>query len=360
MSLPTYQVKILDSAYALTKWIKDWKRLKYRQALNNVCSATLTLHPDSNAIASIDTNTFLQIIRNGSHVFGGPVLRPEWELPQTAPQGEVFTCYALDHAIYADWRIVIPPPATAYATYTDHAGDAMKDFVYNNLGLGAAAARRFADLTIEADGHQGTSTTYTGRYEKVLTKLQTIAAGASLDFRFVPTAAGCTFTVASAWGLDRTQGNGVNNEAVFALDRRNFLSARYVKDALAHVNYVYVGGQGEGAARTITERSTPGDITLYGRREAFADARDTAVAAELQARGDAALLEAEVVVSGTVQPIASTWKATAGTTWDLGDLMTIFVKRWGRSFAYDGKAVAIDVEVNEDGTETVTPVLEAA
>lgn len=359
MSLPNYQVKVMTSAYALQNWVSRWKSLRYRQALNQICSATLTLHPDNSAITNVDVDKYLQVVRNGTHVFGGPILRYDWLLPQETPRGESWTVYGVDHMIYANRRVVLPGAGNDYASYTDHAGDAMKDFVYNNLGAGAAAARQFADLSIEADGHEGTSTTYTGRYEKVLAVLQRIADGNDLDFRFVPTASGCTFTVASSWGLDRTQGNGVNAECVFALDRRNFSSMGYTRDASQHLNYVYVGGQNAGQNRTIVERTDAADVAAYGRREAFVDGRNTDAAAELQAIGDAALLASEVISQVTVQPVASTWKASSGLTWDLGDTVTCKVlNRWGRTWYVNAKVVAVDVEVDERGFERVTPTLE--
>ena len=359
MNLPQYQVKVLTDAYALHERVHRWQSLKYRQELNKVCSATLTLHPDNEAIDGIDIDKWLQIVRNGAHVFGGPIQRYEWSIPQSTPEGEAWTVYALDHMVYANWRIVLPGAGNDYAEYTDHAGDAMKDFVYNNMGSGAAAARRFADLTIEADGHEGTSTTYSGRYETVLAVCQRIANGNDLDFRFVPSATGCTFTVASSWGSDRSQGNGVNAECVFALDRRNFHAMKYIRDALTHRNYIYVGGQDAGQDRTIVERTDAADVSDYGRREAFVDGRNTAVEDELETIGDAALNALEVLSSPVVQPVASTWKAASGTTWDLGDTVTCKVlNRHGRSWDVDAKVVAIDVTVNEAGVETVTPTLE--
>jgi hypothetical protein len=359
VSLPQYQVRVVSNAYGLVNFVRHWKTLKYKLALNALGSATLTLHPDNDAIADIDLTRYLQIVRNGVHEFGGPIQRYDWTLPESTPASEAWNVYALDHGAYAQWRIVIPPPGDAYATYTDHAGDAMKDFVYNNLGAGAAVARQFADLAIEADGHQGTNTAYTARYETVLATLQRIAAGAGLDFRFVPSASGCTFQVAASWGLDRSQGNGVNAEAVFALDRRNFKSMKYQADALSHRNYVYVGGQDAGAARTIVERDDATAIAAYQRRETFVDGRNTNAATELQAIGDAALSAFGLTDSVSLQPFSDTWQAATGTTWDLGDTITCKVlNRFGRSWDVDARVTAINVSVAETGVETVTPTLE--
>lgn len=361
MAQPQYQVWIENSSYAKQCQLTEYKSLEYGQKLNDVASCTIELHPDDDKIQYATVMNYVKIVRGGVIVFGGPILRVGWEIPETAPQAERFTIYALDHACYADWRLTLPTGGTAYETEgPDDCADVLKDFVYNNMGAGAAAARRFSDLTIEADDHDGDSVTATVRYEILLNVLQKVAdMGGGVDWRFVAGAAGCTFTTAAAWGLDRTQGNGVNDECILTVDRGNFRSMTYIKDSLEHANYLYVGGQGDNAVREIVERTTAGDVSTYGRRERFIDARQLSLTASLEKRGDAALLDRQVIEAMDCKPISTTWKATTGTTWDLGDIVTVLARRW-RSFSYDGKIVGIKVKVTSSGLEVVTPEIESA
>ncbi len=362
--MPQYQLWIEDNTYAKLALLTQWSALTYQQKLNGMGSCQVTLRPDDAKITYIDAcataKRRVKIIRNGTIVFGGMICRANWNIDSTAPEGEVYTFHAVDHAAYAKWRLTDPGAGNEYQTYTDHRDDVLKDFVYNCMGAGAVAARQLADVTIAADAHGAASTTISARYENLLNVLTSEAYG-FVDWRFVPGASGCTFTTGVPLGTDRTQGNGVNAECVWTTDRRNVESMEWLFDALEMANYIYCGGQGEGVNRNVQERTTAGSVTAYWRREKFVEARQLSVTAAIQARGDAALAESAYITTMNAQPLATTWKAASGTTWDLGDKVTILSKQY-RTFSYNGKATGIDVTVTPSGDEVievVKPSLEA-
>ena len=137
-------------------------------------------------------------------------------------------------------------------------------------------------------------------------------------------------------------------------------AVNWKRDRTGHANFVYVGGQGEAALRTIVERSDATAITNVYRRERFIDARQLSVAGQPAARGDAALKELAAVETMDCQPISETWKATTGTTWDLGDKVTVDIyPTGGRHFTMTAVVMAVDVSVNMDGVEQAVPLLEA-
>ena len=356
-----YQVWIeADADYSKVAFIRHFASLEYKQALSGMGYATLDLLPEDSNIAVISVPTRLKIIRNGDIVFGGRILREGWAKPETAPGGETWRVHAVDHSHYAMRRRIVPAPGSAYDSKTDNADDSAKYYVYTHLGAGAAAARRFSDLTIQADASAAPSVGESGRYGTVYDKLMDLALKGGFDWRFVPGAAGCEFRTAyPQWGLDRTKGNGVNDECIFSVDRRTFRQMGYTFDAIDHVNFVYVAGQGEAENRAVVERSTAGDIATYGRCEGFSDARHLSLTASLEAYGDKVLADKQPAQSMSVQPQDATWRATSGTTWDLGDLVTAYAREWGRTFSMDAKVVAVTVSVTPDHLEKVLPVLEA-
>lgn len=356
-----YQVWIENNAYAKQALITRYQKFTYTQVLNGIGYCTLEMHPEDAKVAYLDAMNRIKIIRNGSIVFGGIILRLGWNIPSTAPAGERFTAHALDHGAYADWRLIVPAALSAYDTRTGPADDIAKEYVYYHAGAGAGAGRPFTDLAVQADAGDCASVREEGRYMKLLTMLERLQQKGGFDWRFVPGDSGCTFTTAyPQWGLDRTKGNGVNDECVFSLDRRNFLEMGYTFDVLDHWNYCYTGGQGEAEDRAIEARDNATYITAYKRRELFRDARRLSVTASLQAEGDEAIEEKKPIEIMEVQPKADTWKAASGTTWDLGDLVTVYANVWGRTFDMDGKVVAVQVTVTPDGLEEVIPTLEAA
>lgn len=356
-----YTIFVTNNAYAVqtvlqnTGSYSDWLRLSYRKALNDISSCSIRLVPNSPKLSSCVAMNRLLVYRSGVLQFGGIILRAGWQIGVDA-QEDSYQIDALGGETYLDWRIIVPGAGNTYDERTDHSDDLAKDYVYYHCGAGAAVARRFSDLTVEADQNECTSITEQPRYENVLTECQKLARLGGFDFRCVPSATGFEFqTEYPQWGLDRTFANGVNTDAVFSTDRRNFERITYVKDTLGHVNHFYVAGQGEGADQVIRERSTAGDETTYKRREAFENAASQADDASVDNAGDKRLKELEVIEGLTAVPLSTTWL----NPWDMGDLVTVVAKRYGISYQNDAKVVAVNVDVDQDGIEVVAPELEA-
>ncbi len=354
----SYAVWLLANDYTKTALLantgdtRTWTRLYYRQVLNGCGACTLELAPNSPKISDLALMKRLLIYRDGTLVYGGLILGIGWEIG--ADGEETYTVRALDHAIYADWRIVTPSSGQEYDTRTDSADDVAKAYVRAHMGSGAAAGRQFSDLSVEADAGAVASHTEQARYVILLNLLQKLAEKVAFRWRFVPSATGCEFqTSAPPWGLDRTRGNGVNAEVIWSLDRRNVLEMEYIADLLEHYNYLYVAGQGEGVDRTVVERSNATAISAYGRRERLVDARHLSLTASLEARGDQALQEYAVIEDMTALPERDSWKVS----WDLGDYVTISANRYGRTFSEDVEITAVNVEVSQEGVEHVRPEL---
>lgn len=357
--MPQYQIWIEADDYSKVAFVREFAKLEYTQRLNGLGYAALDMHPDDAKVAELQLGRRLKIIRDGAIVFGGRLLREGWSKPESSPAGETWQVYALDHADYARARICIPPAGSEYETYTDHADDVAKRYVLNNAGSGAASDRVFSDLSVEADAHAAALLTENARYDNLLDVLQKLAAKGGFDFRFVPLATGCEFRTAYPhWGLDRRKGNGVNDEFVLSLDRKTFSELKYVRDATAMVNAVYVGGQGEGTNRAVVLRTDTTSIATWKRREAFADARHLTLTSSLQAYGDAELVERAVEESMDGKPALDSWRSANAPTWDLGDLITLYVRAWGRELTADAKIVAVNVSITPDGLEQVRPELQ--
>ena len=358
--MPQYQLWILDDSYNKQALLTTFRRFKYRQVVNGQGWAEVELDAADPKIDEMLLMRRLVIVREGEIVFGGLLLREHWKVPETAPEGETWTAHFVDHAVYAAWRVTEPPAGSAYDSRSGPADDVAKAYVTAHAGSGAATARQFPDLSVAADLSQADSVSEAARYKNLLKLLQELADKGGFDWRFVPTWSGATFTTAYPyWGVDRRKGNGVNDEAVFAFDRHNFRSMDYTQDLIAHRNHVYVGGQGEGADRTIVEVENASWVSAYLRRETFADARHLSNTDSLNQYGTGVLQQHRPSITMTAKPLEGTWKASSGTTWDLGDLVTVYARLHGREMQMDGQVKAVTIEVSPDGLETATPELEA-
>lgn len=356
-----YTIHITDNAYATqtvlanTSTYADWTSLSYRQALNDVSSCTIEVLPTCSKLQHCTTMNRILVFRDGVLQFGGLILSHGWDIGLYT-NGDGYRMDALGGEIYLDWRLIVPPPGSAYDTQTGTADDMAKGYVtFHASSTADDADRRFSDLTVQGDSSDCSSWTETPRYDNLLTECQKLARLGEFDFRCAPSTTGFEFQTAyPQWGLDRTFGNGVNTDAVFSLDRRNYETMAYLKDSLAHYNYLYVGGQGEGADRTIRERSAAGAIATYLRREKFHNASQYSSSDSIDYIGDLRLAEIAVLEGMEVTPLSTTWK----NPWDLGDIVTVSANRHGTTYTDDAKIVAIDVAVSADGMETVRPKME--
>lgn len=362
--MPTYIVRVLNDAYAVQSVLAntinyaDFLSIDYRIALNGIDSCTIKLNPSSSKLTDCVAMNRILLYRDGVLQLGGIILKHGWGIGIDAKE-DYYQIDALGGGVYLDWRLIEPAALSAYDERTGAADDLAKEYVTVNASSTATtAARRFSDLTVAAAATACASWTEQPRYDNLLDEVQKLAKLGGFDWRCVPSATGYVFTTAYPdWGLDRTFGNGVNTDAVFSIDRRNYETITYDKDTLGHYNYVYTLGQGDpDQNQVVRERSTAGDITLYKRRETVTGASSYEDATAVDYIGDLRLKEMRVIEGMTVKPLASTWKAP----WDLGDIVTIIANRYGQTFTDDVKVTAINVDVGADGVELVKPEMEPA
>lgn len=182
-------------------------------------------------------------------------------------------------------RVVAYNAGSAEAGKTNQADDMMKDFVRENLGSSATdTARRWANLTVEADRTLGPSITKAGSRQIVLTLLQEIALaswerGTYLVFDTVYTGAGQfkfkTYT--GQRGEDHSSDSANPRLVTPELPRLEYLHGE-------EHNYIYCGGQGEEDARVIKTATNTAwtGASRWNRREHFEDARYVETEAAVQ------------------------------------------------------------------------------
>ncbi len=352
---PVYQLWLLDDGYAKLQLLEQWITLRYRVALNRREEATVTLPPGYSKIQYLDVMKRLRIVRDGSIVWGGIFQDEGWAITETAPSGDTVTWVASSTADYLAWRTTPRPAGQDYDSVTDHADDIAKDLVDRAMGPSAAAARQLADVSVAADLHACDSIPVQIVGGTLLDHLTALANGHGFWWRFTPGAAGSTFTTAyPLWGADRTKGNGANEEMVFSLDRRNVLQMSYYRSTVDHANYVYVAGPGEGQDQEMTEVSDATAIAGYKRREVWLQASSASSEAEREALG-----EAELARRAVYERMDMAAQPGILTPANLGDQVTIFARRYGRTFDFDGVITAITFEVGPDGVEWATPEIAA-
>ena len=147
-------------------------------------------------------------------------------------------------------------------------------------------------------------------------------------------------------GLDRTSGQTVNPQCIFAKEFDNILEQEYTDSIMDYRNVALVGGVGEDTDRKLV---TVGSGTGIDRFEAFNDQKglspmvdnvamtDAEYLALLSSKGNETLAEAKKVQTFE-NGVNLNSNLRYKTDFDLGDVVTCLSKKWG---------IAIDSRINE-------------
>lgn len=227
-----------------------------------------------------------------------------------------------DDMVWLRRREATPVPTVGAPPYSSQAHDVrtgvastvLREFVDVSAGPGAVAPRRVPGLVLAADPLVGATVTGRARWQVLLTLLQELAIAGGVGFRLVQVGAGLEFQVSAP--VDRT------GTAKLAVELGNLGSFSYSLRAPS-ATHVYVGGSGEGAARTIQERGSDA-LAEWGRMEVFVDRRDTNAAVELDQAAAEALIEQGPQTSLSITPI-DTPQLQFGRDYNLGDRILIRV-----------------------------------
>jgi hypothetical protein len=244
-----------------------------------------------------------------------------------------------------DRRIVTPT-----INFSGTIEDAMRKIVSDN----AITNRPLPHLVLgDAAGYTPTATGQV-TYKTVLAALEALGKAAPLGFRARLDVPGKQWVFEVYDGTDRSITQTARPYVLFSREFGNIDSPEYTHDSTGYANYAYVGGEGEGSARTIiTIDQTNGEK----RRELWVDAKDLQKGdlsdadyrAQLRQRGLEKLAEVARSESFSANAI-NTANFEYLMDWDLGDIVSF--ERWG--IRLDQRITEVE-EVDEGGVVTVTP-----
>ena len=196
-------------------------------------------------------------------------------------------------------------------------------------------------------------------YKNLLDYETKLSKYSNIGFRFRPNFTDKTITFELYKGLDRTFNQTDRNRVIFSEGYNNLQQAKYTENDQLLKTVCYVGGEGEGSARTY---AIAGDDTLIGlaRREVYVNASDIQsedlthdeYMAALVQRGNNELQHDSLVTS-----VECTTDANSNfkykTNYDLGDIVVIRKENWDLSI--DLRMTEI-TEIYEYGEMKVSPV----
>ncbi len=250
------------------------------QPVDNPGAFSLIISADAPAISDLLTpQAGIEIRRGADTVFSGEIRKQKRTRQVSANQYE-FTGYSDTDLL--NRRVVSPQPSTAaggpynsqeYDTRTDLCSTVMIEYVDMNLGPSSIATRRDPRVTLAPDPLVGTTVTGNGRWQKLSTLINELSLqGGNIGYRIRQNDQDLEF--------ETYEPEDLSDIVKFSLENGTLLEYEYEASA-GELNYVYVGGGGEGTARVIKEGQDGDAITRWGRTESFKDQRDTSVTADL-------------------------------------------------------------------------------
>lgn len=247
-------------------------------------------------------------------------------------------------------RPTIPPSGQDYDTYSTEVENILIGLIDRNCVNPENGNRKIPFLSCAESQSRGKKTSFQTAHKVLKDEISSLCTASNLGtaIHFDPTTKQIRFEVLS--GTDRTYDNSARPPYVFARKWDRLFERNYTESDTDYKNVAYVAGQGEGKDREIL--TIGDDVTGFGRREVFIDARDIGEDAEttLEDRGKLKLAEYALVKS---------FESTVKTDdyrdeWDLGDFVTIEDDKTG---IREDRQILEVKEVYETENYSIEPVM---
>jgi hypothetical protein len=253
-----------------------------------------------------------------------------------------------DDSVILMERLAYPLPSEADVTKQSAESDVrtgsaefvLKQYVDDNIGPTAPAARKIENLVIETDLGRGSIVTGTARFITLQELLYPLAQTGGVGYTIEQT------------------GNDLEFKVYIPQDRSNVVRMDLDNNQLVKTEYSYlapkatrviVGGQGEAQDRIFIEQTNDEATaaeTVWGRRvETFADARGSGTEQELFQTGDEILVDnGKTIVNTSVIP-SDALTMRYGYDWNLGDTITVVIN----DLEYSAVVTEVGISIESDG-----------
>jgi hypothetical protein len=366
---PLWDLWLLDRDDQVVAHLDDAVPWRYERRRNQATTATATLPVGSaNLALARAPGARLSVRVRYLDASGAWVAREDWggdllgedlhQTPDGRPADRVtLTAYHWQHWLRG--ARVIPAPAQEHVNLTmTHADDAMKHAVRVSLTAPSDPQRRsHPGLACAGDVGAAPASGYSARFEVLYDVVTSLAGQGGVSFDIVRVGA----VGANAWefrtyyplqGTDRSLGGA--DHLTFSVDVQNLAQARYRRDGSQIINALYVGGPGEGVARTVELFTAPLSLALYGWREGFLDARGADTQAKRQAAATGYLAEHAYPEQSFEATLPGAGGALYARDWDLGDRVQVHLRDLGLTLTQDITAVVV-AEEGQGAAPVVTP-----
>ncbi|WP_027930690.1 siphovirus ReqiPepy6 Gp37-like family protein [Amycolatopsis thermoflava] len=354
----TWTVRVRNSINEDVGELDQYSLLEMVLRLNDVSAWQLTVPADNPLIGElVKPGAGLRVFTSalpGTAVFTGPWT--SMEVRKTAEE-RTYTFTGVDDTVWLKRRQASPSPTEGFPPYTVSAKDTVSNqpcstvlgyYVNRNIGPDAHSSRKHPLWTYSANPGLGANVSGEARWQPLLTLLQELAVANGNNIGFKVIQNGGAYQLYPFQPQDRTA------TVMFSEKLGNLADFTYSIEA-PEANYVYVGGDGEGTARTFKERSDGESIARWGRIEGeLVDRPGTTDTTQLEQAGDEALIDRQEKVSLSLTPIESKYMRF-GADFYLGDKVTVQLEGDTEDGRIQEVIREVKISLTPDGPCLVTP-----
>ena len=334
----------------LSETFKSWRKMTWtRRAVEG---GTFTLVVDKDQLeddAHVGLDQVIEVRRDGAYEFAGVIARREYDSETRR--------WTLSGPDLKGWWLTgraINPGVSEFDTQTGVAAEtAMLYYLNAHLVAPADDDRAIAneiavDFIMPGDSARGGDVDYNARFKPLAEALADLAYAGDLTHEIViDSNDNYAYIIRSR--LDKTAGTG-SSPVVFSVEGLNNVAGSiYVEDSLRLSNFLYVLGDGQGAARIVREVQDADHISGHFRREGVLDARDADTNAKLDQAGNVAIAQAMLDARAARMEPISVGPTLYRTHFDVGDDVTVSFRDIGETVdrRIDEIAVTLDASVGE-------------
>jgi len=304
-------LNIMSLGFTYKAAIKGYESGTLKRSWNGVGKLNLTISSEVPNIKLLEEDDILYFDKEYHKAYIVERIEAE-ETPQ------VYNIEALSiNSLLADY-VTVPPTGQAEDTQTGTREQIVRAWITNNC-IPPQAGRPDYPITLGTLKGLGETISDRTRYKNLADEITRVLAPENLGWGLELDIPNSQFIFNVYEGVDRTKdASGYTPRVYFGLKYNNIVAPKQVKDQIGSKTSAYVGGQGEGSARTIVKVTS---TTASRIREVFIDARDVDNTDELEERGNQTLAESAPINSFEFEVLNRQFKYE--TDYDLGDFVTV-------------------------------------
>lgn len=316
-------IRILNTSLELVSEVDAYQEAYFTRSLTGYGEFSITINANVSHASDFQKDYFVLFGKDARRI--GVIEDIVKEVGESGRGSQKFVIKGYQAKGLFARRIIIPPAGLSYYIQDDVQETVIKNTVYDQIGAGAIAARQLSLLQIATDQGRG-SQVQLQAFNTAMADHLTQAAEASapyLGFELVVDTANKKLILDMIAGLDRRASQSVNGRVCFSSDYDTLKRGKITEQNSGYRNVVYVGGQGDGANKTIVKVAETVEATGLMRRETYVDASSLQTSAALENAGTAEInARAQAVRSIDIDVLAVS-QYVYGVDYDLGDLVNI-------------------------------------